>query len=151
MLSDDELAAHRLLLHCGRLADHAKDIWLGAALRGLAGRSSMFAVHVCDDGDDITFNLVVYAPGGGVTRVAGSDFDAVVRRLIDGEHTKICSGCKAEKPLNQFTTCRSEPDGRHHACRKCEAARVSAYKRARRAARRAAERGGPIPPGPRRS
>jgi len=33
--------------------------------------------------------------------------------------TKICSRCKVEKPLDDFSISRSRKDGRNHSCREC--------------------------------
>lgn len=39
-----------------------------------------------------------------------------MQRLIT---TKICSGCKVEKDLNQFGVHKSRPDGLNYRCKKC--------------------------------
>lgn len=40
--------------------------------------------------------------------------------------TRRCGTCKVVKPLNEFATDRSRPQGRRYVCKSCDKARVTA-------------------------
>jgi hypothetical protein len=147
---DDELAVHRLLLNCGRLVDHARQMWLAEAVRGLLAEASMLHFHVHrDDGPDVTFVATLYPAGGGpVASATAPDLETALKRLCGREDRKICSGCHADKPLCEYTTSRQEPDGRHHACKACERQRQAAYYRRKKQAREGGATARPAPAAP---
>ena len=41
--------------------------------------------------------------------------------------TKVCSGCKVEKPLSEFPKNKREKDGFHHYCKMCNNQRVNKW------------------------
>jgi hypothetical protein len=48
--------------------------------------------------------------------------------------TKICTNCKEEKPVSEFSSNKSRKDGLHHWCRPCDNARGAKYLKTERGA-----------------
>lgn len=42
---------------------------------------------------------------------------------------KRCSGCKIEKPLDEFYNNKSKKDGKHHYCKTCQDPKIRTYQR----------------------
>lgn len=114
----------------------AADNW--ARLCGLLAGDATVHLAGCVDAEngDRVVSAVVVA-GGARRAAAGADLEAVVLALTGGRREKGCARCRADKPLDQFSLRRDQPDGRNRYCLQCERNRVQAYARRKAAERRA--------------
>ena len=116
----------------------AADNW--RLLRELVGTSGTVHLSATADaeGDGSMYAGVCVDAAGKSQRATGGSTEAVVLALSGEVRKKLCRRCGLPKPLDEFARRTDYPDGREYRCKRCEAARVSAYTQRKAAERKAA-------------
>ncbi len=90
------------------------------------------------DEDEPLYSVTVYADDDRPRNFIRRSLADAIQAAAGKEREKVCAGCETSKPLSMFSNNKALSDGRTRRCKHCERNRLSAFKRKKKAAKKAA-------------